>query len=154
MGVRRNFSKWGQRRHFACPFQVADDAMQIDVHKTLFPFYTIKKMPYVTVKVIKLRFVDAAILHLHSCFFSHRIKLRGLPLSAQCCHFSWFAAKSGTVFLTMGFASPGDTNKFPGRHEPLRALQHGKFDQVNLPIITFVFTTYLKSGRLETSDNY
>jgi len=35
MGVRRNFSKGGKIRHFAYPFQVADDAMQMNVHKTL-----------------------------------------------------------------------------------------------------------------------
>jgi len=28
-----------QRRNFTYPFQVADDAMQMDVHKTLHPFY-------------------------------------------------------------------------------------------------------------------
>ena len=31
----------GQRRNFACPFQVADNAMQIDVQKTLYPFFPI-----------------------------------------------------------------------------------------------------------------
>jgi len=29
----------GKCRHFACTFQVADDAMQTDVYKALFPFY-------------------------------------------------------------------------------------------------------------------
>jgi len=28
----------GQRRYFAYPFQVADYAMQMNVHKTLYPF--------------------------------------------------------------------------------------------------------------------
>jgi len=37
MGVRRNFSREGQRRHFVYPLQLADDAMQMDVHKTLCP---------------------------------------------------------------------------------------------------------------------
>ena len=32
---------------------IADDAMQLDVHKTLYPFYTTKKMPHVTVTVTK-----------------------------------------------------------------------------------------------------
>jgi len=42
MGVRINFSKGeGIRRNFANPFVVADDAMQIDVHKTLYPLYPI-----------------------------------------------------------------------------------------------------------------
>jgi len=40
MGVRRNFFREGQCRHFAYPFEVADNAMQMDVNKTL--FYTTK----------------------------------------------------------------------------------------------------------------
>jgi len=40
MGVHRKFSR-GKRRNFAYPFQVADEAMQMDVHKTLYPFYPI-----------------------------------------------------------------------------------------------------------------
>jgi len=35
---------------------IADDEMQMDVHKTLYPFYTTKKMPRVTVTLTK-RFV-------------------------------------------------------------------------------------------------
>jgi len=30
----------GQRRHFAYTFQVADDAMQTDFYKALYPFFT------------------------------------------------------------------------------------------------------------------
>jgi len=30
----------GQRRHFAYTCEVADDAMQTDVYKALYPFYT------------------------------------------------------------------------------------------------------------------
>jgi len=41
MGVRRNFSRGEQRRNFAYPFLVTDDAMQMDVHKTLYTFYPI-----------------------------------------------------------------------------------------------------------------
>jgi len=51
MGVRRNFSRGGQSRHFAYPFQVVDDATQMDVHKTLHPFYTTKKIPNATATV-------------------------------------------------------------------------------------------------------
>ena len=43
MGVRRNFSRGGQRRHFSYPFSVADDAVQMDVHKTLLPFQNYKE---------------------------------------------------------------------------------------------------------------
>ena len=32
---------------------IADDAMQMDVNKTLYPFYTTKKIPHVTVKITK-----------------------------------------------------------------------------------------------------
>ena len=38
-----NFPGGGQSWHFAYPFQVVDDATQMDVHKTLHPFYTTKK---------------------------------------------------------------------------------------------------------------
>ena len=41
MGVRRYFSRGGQRRNFAYSFQVAGNAMQIDVQKSLYPFYPI-----------------------------------------------------------------------------------------------------------------
>ena len=32
---------------YMCPLEgnIADDAMQMDVHKTLYPFYTTKEMP-------------------------------------------------------------------------------------------------------------
>jgi len=44
MNVGRIFSRgWVQRRYFAYPFEIADYAVQIDVHKTLCPFYTTKK---------------------------------------------------------------------------------------------------------------
>jgi len=43
--------KGGQSRHFAYPFQVLGDVMQIDVHKTLHLFYTTKKMPNATATV-------------------------------------------------------------------------------------------------------
>ena len=41
MGVRRYVSWRGQCWNFAYPFQVAVDAMQMDVHKTIYPFYPI-----------------------------------------------------------------------------------------------------------------
>ena len=49
-GHPQNFSS-GWKRHFAYSFQVADDATQIDVHKTLYPFCALKKMPNVTATV-------------------------------------------------------------------------------------------------------
>ena len=53
----------GQSRHFAYPFQVADDTMQMDVHKTLYPFNTTKNMPHVTATVPKYA------LRRQQCFF-------------------------------------------------------------------------------------
>jgi len=39
---------------------IADDAMQVDVHnKTLYPFYTSKEMPHVTVTITEKRFVGS-----------------------------------------------------------------------------------------------
>jgi len=51
MGIRRNFSRGEQCRHFAYLFQIADDATQTDVHETLYPLYTTNKMLNVTAKV-------------------------------------------------------------------------------------------------------
>jgi len=44
----------GKNGHFAYSFQVADDAMQLDVQKTHYPSCTTKKMPYVTTTVTKI----------------------------------------------------------------------------------------------------
>jgi len=56
---------------FAYPFQVADDAMQIDVHKTHYPFCTTKKLPNVTVTVAN-SFFSKKILHwANVCFSEH-----------------------------------------------------------------------------------
>jgi len=41
----------GESRPFVYPLQVVDDAAQIDIHKTLPSFYTIKQMPIVTATV-------------------------------------------------------------------------------------------------------
>jgi len=43
----------GQRRHFAYSFQVADDAMQMDVHKAFYPFYAKRKLLLFTAIVTK-----------------------------------------------------------------------------------------------------
>jgi len=44
---------------------IADDAMQMDVHKMLYPFYTTKKMPHVTV-IITINASLAAIARYNS----------------------------------------------------------------------------------------
>ena len=68
----------GQSRHFAYPvFQVVDDAIHMDVHKTLYPFDTIKKKPVLRQQSQKCASL-AAMLLFHSGVFSHRTKLRGL----------------------------------------------------------------------------
>jgi len=38
----------------------ADDAMQVDVNKSLYPFYTTKEMAHVTVTITKKRFVGSS----------------------------------------------------------------------------------------------
>jgi len=42
------FQGVGQSGHFAYPFQISDNATQMDVHKSLHPFYTTKKGHNVT----------------------------------------------------------------------------------------------------------
>ena len=49
VSVRRIFSKGVQHRHFAYLFQVADVAMQTDVHKTLHSVFFLK--PILCVKM-------------------------------------------------------------------------------------------------------
>ena len=39
---------------------IADDAMHMGVHKTLYPFYTTKEMPHVMVAITKKRFVGSS----------------------------------------------------------------------------------------------
>jgi len=53
IGVGINFSRGGQRRHFAYTFQVADDAIQTDVYKALYPFYAKRKLLLFTTIVTK-----------------------------------------------------------------------------------------------------
>jgi len=60
--------------------------------------------------------------------------------TALCC---W--KRLSEVTLDQWFLT-GGINKFPGGREPLRALQHGKFDQWIYQQIHFVFTTYVLSG--------
>ena len=61
IGVQRIFSIDRQSRHFACPFQAADDTMQMRVHITLYPFCTTKKITHVTATVPKIRFVGSKV---------------------------------------------------------------------------------------------
>jgi len=52
------------------PFQVADDAMQMNVHKTLYAFYTTKGMHHVPATVSKMRFI-----HSNASFSLMHVKL-------------------------------------------------------------------------------
>jgi len=54
MGVRRNFSRGEQRLYLLILFQVANDAMQMDLHKTLYPFYTTKKILHESTRSIRI----------------------------------------------------------------------------------------------------
>jgi len=85
MGARRNFSK-GKRRYFAQPCQVADDAIQIDVHKMLCPFSITKKVSHVTTTVTKMSFCrnnnQAYYDNLHNRLFAdfHACFLRSIAM--------------------------------------------------------------------------
>jgi len=59
MGVRRNFSTGGNFDILPVLFQVADDAVQMDIHKTLYPFQITNIMPYVTSTVTKFPVVGS-----------------------------------------------------------------------------------------------
>jgi len=85
MGIRRNFSRGGQTRHFAYPFHFADDAMQMHVHKTLYPFYTITKMCpcYGSSRKSPLRWRSNASFSFMLLFTLHSKKVRSLPLQYQ-----------------------------------------------------------------------
>jgi len=61
MGVRINFSIDSQSRHFARPFQAADDTTQMGVHIRLYPFYTTAKMTHVMATVPDMRFVGSKV---------------------------------------------------------------------------------------------
>jgi len=67
IGVQRNFSIDRQSRYFACPFQVADDTMQMGVHIWLYPFYTSTKMT-----ILRQQFQKCASLAARFLFTSYK----------------------------------------------------------------------------------
>ena len=71
MGVRKYFSREGKLDILVVHFRLLTMQMQIDVHITLYPCYSIKKMTHVTATVPKMRFVGSNI----SFQFSHRMFL-------------------------------------------------------------------------------
>ena len=47
MGVRRDFSRGGGNVDISLIlFQIANDAMEMDIYKMLYPFNTVKKVPH------------------------------------------------------------------------------------------------------------
>jgi len=59
LALQEFFQEW-KRQGIVNPCQVADDAMQMSVHETLYPFYTTpqrKKMPLVAIPVTKMAFI-------------------------------------------------------------------------------------------------
>ena len=77
--VCNEFSWEVQWRHFAHPFQIADNANGSSQNAS--PFLHLKENSICYSNSHK-KFVGVAMLPFHSGFFSHSIKLRGLPLSA------------------------------------------------------------------------
>ena len=85
MVVRRNFSR-GQSRQFSYLFQVTVDAVQMDVNKTLYPFYTAKKLPHITATVAKNALCWQQwyfFTHNYFLFTPYTVQLRGLLLQYQ-----------------------------------------------------------------------
>jgi len=72
----------GKRQQFAHHFQVADDAMQMAVNKTVYPFYMAEIMPYVSATATKIALRWRSNASFSLMLFSHCIKLRCLPLLA------------------------------------------------------------------------
>jgi len=54
MGVRRKFSRGVNVDISLSLFQVANDAMQMDLHKTPYPFYTTKKIPHKSTRSVRI----------------------------------------------------------------------------------------------------
>jgi len=59
MGVLKNFSMVGKVDISVAHFRLLTIQMQIDVHITLYPCYTTKKMTHVTATVPKMRFLGS-----------------------------------------------------------------------------------------------
>ena len=71
----------GQHRHFAYSFQLADNALETDLHKTANLSTPHRNVPFYGSSHKKSASLTA-MLPFHSCFFLHKISLRGLLLSA------------------------------------------------------------------------
>ena len=80
MGVRKKFSTGRQSRHFACPFQAADD---INANRS-----SHNALPLLHHKENDPRYSNSPrnALRWQQCFFSHRIKLLGSNFSFQFSH--------------------------------------------------------------------
>ena len=58
-GRPQKLLQWRQSRHFAHPFQAANDAMQMEVHETLYLFYRTSKGPIVSATITKCALLAA-----------------------------------------------------------------------------------------------
>jgi len=54
MGVRRNLSRGCNVDISLILFKVANDAIQMGLHKTLYPFYTTKKIPHERTRSVRI----------------------------------------------------------------------------------------------------
>ena len=61
MGVRKHFFRVGKVDILVVHFRLLMMQMQIDVHVTLYPCYTTKKMTHVTATVPKMRIVGSIV---------------------------------------------------------------------------------------------
>jgi len=66
-----------ERRRFAYSFYVADDSIETDLHKTLYPFHTAKKIPHESMRSICIFFE----ILLRWC-----VRRSGLPKGCAFCH--------------------------------------------------------------------
>jgi len=62
MGVRKNFPRVGKVDFLIVHFRLLTIQMQIDVHITLYPCYTTKKITHATATVPKMRFPGSSVL--------------------------------------------------------------------------------------------
>jgi len=63
-----NIFSRGESRHFAYSFQVTDAAVQMDVHKTIYSFYTTQGIPMLRQQSQKCCSLVAMLLFTHTSF--------------------------------------------------------------------------------------
>jgi len=92
----------GQRPHFAYNFQVADDAVEMDLHQTLYPFYTTKKVTHVTVTITKNCVSLAATPRTQVCYDSLQYTVgQGLQTFLSEGHISYYSKVRGLDIIVI-----------------------------------------------------